>query len=688
MLGSPGSGVAMSARLLVALPLLLTLGCPAPDDKPDDTGTYIPCGDDDGDGYCMDEDCDDSDPAVHPGVDEASMGPDSIDNDCDGIIDECSDDDPELTWHAEEVCDGIDNDCDGEVDEELGGTWYPDEDGDGYGDGRFPEESCDPDAGLVQDDSDCDDTDPDVHPGAPELCNGTDDDCDPTTLEDGMVTLVGTGNQASIQAAISKAADGETVRVCAGTWAEPLTIAGSLTLEAPLGPVLTELTGDGSASVVHVHSGSVTIRGFTISGGVGTDISSDSDNLGGGGVLGWNADEVVIEDCVITGNQADYGGGVLGPAEGLLTISSSTISSNHATSAGGGVYVMEGAFEDVELYDNSSASSGGGLYHYQNSLTLTDVSITANAADYGGGIRAYDDSIEAIGTVVSDNEATYGGGLYMRNDAVVSGLEIRENTADRGAAIYCREDGSLLDSTLDANVATSYGGGLMCREGTMVLRGVTVSDSEAGGGAGLMLDDCDMSLETVTVEGGVATYGAGVYLYNSQLEAEDDVLLTGNAAESAGGGIYVSSNSTWEGGTVDSNIADSGGGFYLYGVGVLDDVIVSGNTATEWGGGVMVVSESDLEEVVLDGNDANYGGGMYVYGTGSVIMELATVINNTATERGGGVRVAAGLLEISASDFGGDKVDNSPDDLYAGGTAYTGLETVKSLSCSGSGGCS
>ena len=678
----------MSARLLLALPLILALGCPPPDDKPDDTGTPEGCTDADGDGYCSGEDCDDGDPEVNPGVVEEPLGPDDIDNDCDGIVDECDEADPSITWHTEEVCDGVDNDCDGEVDEDLTETMYPDLDGDGYGDGRTPVESCDPDAGLVQDGTDCDDGDAAVHPGAAEQCNGYDDDCDPTTREDGLVTIAGVGNQASLQEALSGTDEGGTVRVCPGTWEGTFTISRGLTLEAPWGADLTALVSDGTASVLNIVAGEVVIRGFTISGGMGTDISSDSDNLGGGGVLGWNADELLIEECVITGNQADFGGGVLGPAEGLLTVRRSIITSNHASSAGGGLYLMEGNLEDVELIDNSSASSGGAIYHYQNALTLSDCTITDNAADYGGGIRAFEDSVEATNTIVEDNQAEYGGGIYLRNDAVVSGLELRGNTADRGAGAYCREDCTLTDSTLEANVATSYGGGVMCRDGVAILQRVTISDSEASGGAGVLMDTCDLQLETVTISGGAAGYGGGLYLVDSELEATEDVLITDNVAESAGGGAYFYSNSTWDGGTVDGNSADSGGGLYLYGIGVLDGITVSGNSATQWGGGLMVVSESDLQDIVLDGNDANYGGGLYVYGTGSIRMDGATVTNNVAVERGGGVRVSAGILAITASDFGSTKVDNSPDDIYAGGAAYTELEIVKSLTCVGSDGCS
>lgn len=96
------------------------------------------------------DDCDDSDSAVHPG--------------------------------ATERCDGVDNDCDEAVDEagsEGESTWYADEDGDGYGDPGRPELACEAPDGAVVDGTDCDDTDPQVHPGAADPGgDGLDADCD------------------------------------------------------------------------------------------------------------------------------------------------------------------------------------------------------------------------------------------------------------------------------------------------------------------------------------------------------------------------------------------------------------------------------------------------------------------------------------------------------------------------------
>ena len=108
----------------------------------DDCDPDTPDDDLDGDGYPLDEDCDDGDPSVSPA--------------------------------AEELCNGIDDDCDGVVDPEV--DWFADEDGDGWGAGGGSD--CEPPAGSVDRGGDCDDADPAVNPDASEVCNGIDDDCD------------------------------------------------------------------------------------------------------------------------------------------------------------------------------------------------------------------------------------------------------------------------------------------------------------------------------------------------------------------------------------------------------------------------------------------------------------------------------------------------------------------------------
>jgi hypothetical protein len=63
-------------------------------------------------------------------------------------------------------------------------AWHADADGDGYGDPAATTLACTAPAGFVASASDCDDTDPAIHPGAAEVCDGLDDDCD-TVIDNG-----------------------------------------------------------------------------------------------------------------------------------------------------------------------------------------------------------------------------------------------------------------------------------------------------------------------------------------------------------------------------------------------------------------------------------------------------------------------------------------------------------------------
>jgi hypothetical protein len=128
----------------------------------------------DGDTYFSNVDCDEQDPAVHPGVAEVCN---AVDDDCDGLIDEdfdldgdlyttcngdCNDGNAAVNPGATEVWNTLDDNCDGAIDN----VNLIDADGDGYYTNPQPPAAAD-----------CNDGNAAVNPGATEIVNGLDDNC-------------------------------------------------------------------------------------------------------------------------------------------------------------------------------------------------------------------------------------------------------------------------------------------------------------------------------------------------------------------------------------------------------------------------------------------------------------------------------------------------------------------------------
>jgi glycosidase len=179
-------------------------------------------------------DCNDNDAGINPGAVEVCNG---IDDDCDGLVDDldngtvsgrttfyldsdrdgygsnestilacsapvgyisiggdCNDGNATVHPGAAEVCNGIDDDCDGAIDDFDSNvsdgriTFYRDKDGDGFGDARVSLLACSAPAGYISNNTDCNDGDHTVYPGAPELCDGKDNNCDGRVDEGVLIT--------------------------------------------------------------------------------------------------------------------------------------------------------------------------------------------------------------------------------------------------------------------------------------------------------------------------------------------------------------------------------------------------------------------------------------------------------------------------------------------------------------------
>ncbi|MBI5536163.1 MAG: hypothetical protein HY898_25805 [Deltaproteobacteria bacterium] len=182
----------------------------------------------DGDGYDQSSDCNDNDAKVHPGAQEVCNG---IDDNCNAQIDEgvsniyyvdqdgdtygvdnpatnltactaplgfssksgdCDDTNKAVNPGEAEICNGIDDNCNSQIDETGKTVWYIDADADGYGvdDAATNQLGCGAPPGYAGKAGDCNDADPSINPGTPEIAGNTvDENCD-SVVEPCLIGLI------------------------------------------------------------------------------------------------------------------------------------------------------------------------------------------------------------------------------------------------------------------------------------------------------------------------------------------------------------------------------------------------------------------------------------------------------------------------------------------------------------------
>lgn len=602
-------------------------------------------------------DCDDADAAVHPGAIERCDGED---RDCDGEVDDgapdapewfldadadgfggasagfacaapvgavaestdCDDDDPTVHPGADEHCDGIDEDCDGDIDEAAVDAldWYPDADADGYGADGLGAACGGPD-GATSIGGDCDDQDPSIHPGAPEVpCDGVDDDCDGAG---GDVAQVGSAAWPTIQRAIDAAPADATVSICAGTYDEALTVVRPLRLHGMTGDPADVVIAPTRAQGIVAETTELELVGLTFRGGTAAD---------NGGNAEIDVADLTVESCVFEGGYAgQFGGGmawvVRTPEAASLTVRRTTFADNER---GGGLVIQASSadvvilLEDVEFLRNTSSTSGGGL-HVIGSSTPYSLSISGalfedNDSDAGGGGAL-------IGVPVTKGDdrvfVAIDGARFHRNHSDSSGGGL--NIGGRGVGVV-----RIMDTELDANSADGSPNAL-----------------QIGGRARMDIRITDTVLRRHT---GTSTTALGVTGHAPHRVVLDGVTLEENRGLDRSGrlSVFEVTGDDHDVRIVDSLVRDNDGGLWV---------------------------DSDVPLEIVDTRILDTAHGAAAHVSGSLSMTRGAVWRNAA-----GLFVK-GDLDLDAVDLGTDGTDNVAYDIDSPGadTFYDGTTT---LTCS------
>ncbi|MDP2312530.1 MAG: putative metal-binding motif-containing protein [Pseudomonadota bacterium] len=578
-------------------------------------------------------DCDDAVAAVNPDATEVCNG---IDDDCDGAIDTGASD--MLTWYADtdadaygdaavsqlactqpagyvsistdcddaraltnpgatEYCNSYDDDCDGTVDEDSAAdatTWYLDADGDTYGGAAITDVQCTQPAGFVADSTDCLDSSAISYPGADEICDSLDNDCDGTVDNDPVdgdtfyldADNDGFGDPSStdIECAVpsgyvDNSWDCDDTDRTEPVVADPVSgsASGTGSLASPYDSLQDAI--DAAYQCVVAYSGTYReqidldgknidvwgVEGYdvtTIDPNLSTCTSTDPTACGTAVTIdsGTNA-APTIHGFTITGGTGSYTSSTT-----TTTCADSSASHSGRTTCtvttyeycGGGIYVNgdDPVFYDVDVRDNTLPefqqvssgsfnqvwmySYGGGACLQNSNASFEDSWIAGNFADQGGGIFAEDGSSFTFEHgYVGENEASDGAGVNLSGaSAAFTNAAIYCNDADTdGGGIFTETSGTatFTNTVFFGNTSSSSG----TARGSQAYIGTSTTFN--------LLNSIAEATTTVALVYGAGGSGTQDYnnVYNSSGSAYGGTLSAGSGA--------ISSGSNFSSGTCENN---------------------------------------------------------------------------------------------------------------------------------------
>jgi hypothetical protein len=248
----------------------------------------------------------------------------------------------------------------------------------------------------------------------------------------------------TIQKAINKSLDGDTVMVALGTYFEKIDFKGkAIVVKSESGPHATVIDGGQRLSVVQFKNGEgldSVLEGFSITNGSGTEY--DNFRPSGGGICCLYGSSPTIRGNIIHGNAAWERGGGIGCYKSSPLIEKNIIHGNSVTKYshcwGGGIDCVYGSSPTIRenvIYGNWAWGSfhgyGGGIaiYKESNPVILNNTIYGNYAFFWGGGIfcRTFN---TIVNNTIYGNEAPYGGGIRcIKIQPIISNTILWNNKA-------------------------------------------------------------------------------------------------------------------------------------------------------------------------------------------------------------------------------------------------------------------
>jgi hypothetical protein len=290
---------------------------------------------------------------------------------------------------------------------------------------------------------------------------------------------------------------------------------------------------------------SPTVEGLRITGGYV--------KASGGGIYNKGADLALV-NTIITNNISsgtnwpDGLGGGVSVWGGSVTLNGGQVISNSATYKGGGVSVWGGSvtLNGGQIINNIANGptywDGGGGVWVLGSATLIGGQIISNSAIHGGGLYVYLSNVTLREVQIIDNSAaSSGGGVFIWPGSVVTlnGGGISNNSARSCGGVAGGGTFTLTNSVVSDNRAEGSGSGLCISGDSSRLLHTTIARNLGGDGIGVHVAGSATVAMTNTI---VATHTVGIIVTAGSTAALESTLWHGNATKWDGAGTIDHSN--------------------------------------------------------------------------------------------------------------------------------------------------
>ncbi len=536
--------------------------------------------------------------------------------------------------------------------------------------------------GWTTGDGDCDDADASIYPGASEVCDGLDNDCDGVVDEDAGDVRVyvdqdgdGFGTEPSLEVPCDAVPPYHVLRRgdcndanasihpgasdAPGDW-EDSDCGGSLDPDPHVGlgdesfdSIQQALDAAQDGTTIWVGPGIYLEHDITFRGKQVHLASTDGaartrvDAGGQGSVFRFESGEgpaAQLDGFTLTGGHAELGGGLF-ISGSSPSVTGCTVTGNVAESdcveageaitchggVGGGLFIATGR----PRVSSTVVSGNEALGRCGTRLQGGELEVVCGGGD-GAGIYLTDGMITLDTVMVEDNEG-WGDGEANSN--------VPLDTVPDGAGLFAENsEVVVLEGSFRGNLAHEVcvdvfgmslcaggnGGGLALFDSVLTMSGTWVGENEAESGGGLALEGTATGdLTSCTIQQNAARdNGGGILLADTAALAMVDSVVTGNRAPESGGGVNQDDTSSL----------------------TLTHGEVTGNSAT-WGGGVATSMDSvtDLAYILFSSNTADYGGGLHSVGDATITH--CNFVDNVATGEGGGIFRWYGSVSVDHTIF-------------------------------------